>query len=319
MPTREQILNQWLNTVLPKAPFTLTPLTGDASFRRYFRVHQNQKTYIVMDAPPEKETLTPFLAIAAILEQSGILVPARFEQELKHGFLLLSDFGEKLLFNSLTPDNTPSSYSDAIRVLLQLQTIQANLPPFDAKHIYHELSLFKDWFLKAHLGLSLNEQELDLLDNTFSYLVDELVHQPQVFIHRDYHSRNIMRLPNNSLGIIDFQDAMIGPCAYDLVSLLKDCYLNWPKTFRDNLVDTFYLHSPQAQHLSKQNFTEAFEMCGLQRHLKVLGIFSRLALRDHKPNYLNDLPLVLHYVMDCLENRPALSAFYQFMSEKVRL
>lgn len=316
MQTREEVLNQWLNQILAPQPFTLTPLAGDASFRRYFRLYQQDHTQIVMDAPPDKENLSDFLEVANLLKRSGILVPSCFEQNLEQGFLLLSDFGEQLLFNSLNPENTDASYLDAIRILVQLQTIQADLPPFDAAHIQRELSLFQDWYLQKHLGLSLTDQDYTLLEETFRRITQALTGQPQVFIHRDYHSRNIMRLPDNSLGIIDFQDAMWGPCTYDLVSLLKDCYLHWPEAARDRWLNAFYEQSPHAQQLSHSEFVNAYEMCGLQRHLKVLGIFSRLALRDHKPGYLNDLPLTLHYVMECLANQPELAAFYRFMQEK---
>ena len=320
MQTRENALHSWLKNVFSHDDFTLTPISGDASFRKYFRLFVNTENYIVMDAPPEKEPLEPFLTVQTILKNAEICVPECFAKEIKQGFLLLSDFGDQLLLYSLTPDNTATSYEKSIQTMIQFQHIspaELSLPHFNQAHIHQELGLFQDWFLQNHLGLVLAEDELHLIQETFDFLSQKLVKQPQVFIHRDYHSRNIMRLTDNSLGLIDFQDAMIGPLTYDLVSLLKDCYIQWPQDKLTQWMNYYYTHSPQAQQLSYLEFSQAFELCGLQRHLKVLGIFSRLSKRDKKPKFLNDLPLTLNYVLNCLQAQPKLARFYEFMQQRV--
>jgi aminoglycoside/choline kinase family phosphotransferase len=318
MQTREDALRCWLKNVFSHDDFKLTPLSGDASFRRYFRLFTNNESYVVMDAPPEKEPLAPFLAVQTLLKNAEICVPECFAKESQQGFLLLSDFGDQLLLYSLTPENTETSYEKSIQAMIQFQSISpADLPQFNQAHIHQELGLFQDWFLQKHLGLVLTEDELHLLQETFDFLAQKLVQQPQVFIHRDYHSRNIMRLTDNRLGLIDFQDAMRGPLTYDLVSLLKDCYIQWPQDKLEQWTNYYYTHAPQAQQLSYADFMQAFEFCGLQRHLKVLGIFSRLALRDNKTQFLNDLPLTLHYVLNCLQTQPKLERFYEFMQQRI--
>lgn len=320
MQTREEALHCWLKNVFSHDDFTLTPISGDASFRKYFRLVIKNENYVVMDAPPEKEPLAPFLAVQNILKNAEIRVPECFAQELNQGFLLLSDFGDQLLLYSLTPENTERSYQKSIQTMIQLQKIspaQLSLPLFDAGHIHQELNLFQDWFLQKYLGLVLSEDEQQLIHDTFNFLSQNLLTQPQVFIHRDYHSRNIMRLSDDNLGVIDFQDAMIGPLTYDLVSLLKDCYIQWPQEKLNQWMNYYYTQSSLAQQLSQEAFSQAFELCGLQRHLKVLGIFSRLYLRDNKPKFLNDLPLTLNYVLNCLQDQPSLDQFYAFMLKRV--
>lgn len=323
MQSREHALNYWLKEELAPENFTLTPLSGDASFRRYFRLSVGQKKFVIMDAPPEKEPLDNFLYVQSILKQAQILVPECFAKETTQGFLMLSDFGDQLLLSSLTPENTQASYQQSIDTIIQLQEIplkaMPTLPDFNEAHIRQELSLFKDWFLQKLLGLTLTSQELDMLERTNTFLVQALTQQPQVFIHRDYHSRNIMRLENNELGVIDFQDAMRGPWTYDLVSLLKDCYIRWPQATLNQLIDYYLTRSPLARAHEATEFMQSFELCGLQRHLKVLGIFSRLALRDGKTQYLNDLPLTLDYVITCLEKQPELQPLYQFILKRVKL
>ncbi len=324
MQTREQTLNNWVSELFSE-PFSIKPLAGDASFRRYYRLHIQDQSYIVMDAPLEKEDLTTFLFVQTLLEQADIRVPLCLEKNIEQGFLLLSDFGDQLLLDQVTPANTQQLYRQALDLLAQLQQIKPALldalPAFDTTHIQLELSYFKDWFLETYLNLTLSQDETALLQHTFQVLAETIQQQPQVLIHRDYHSRNIMCLTNNTLGLIDFQDAMRGPIGYDLVSLLKDCYIQWPEERLTDWISYFHQHHivPMRLGLDQPILTQYIELCGLQRHLKVLGIFSRLSIRDHKPLYLQHLPLTLHYVMASIQNTPLFHDLHQFMRCRVAL
>ncbi|ASQ47246.1 aminoglycoside phosphotransferase family protein [Legionella clemsonensis] len=327
MQNRQNALNKWLEKILAPASYSLNPLAGDASFRRYFRLRLNTMTQVIMDAPPDKEALQPFLTVCELLTNLGVKAPRIHALDEAQGFAILDDFGDELLLKHLSPSTVNKFYAAAITIILMMQGCSpahtANLPRFDKQFMLQEINNFREWFLCRYLKIELNAQEEHLLTTTFDWLTDKVSHQPQVFIHRDYHSRNIMVLndveDDIQLGIIDFQDAMIGPFTYDLVSLLKDCYIQWPREQVLNWVTAFYEQSPLAAPYSLNDFIDAFDLCGLQRHLKVLGIFSRLYLRDNKPSYLNDLPLTLHHVMACLENYQELEPFYQFMQKRIRL
>lgn len=326
MHNRENALNKWLLQTLAGPQFELIPLTGDASFRRYFRLQSSQGQQIVMDAPPEKERLEPFLTVADLLTKAGIRTPQIQFSDISQGFAILEDFGDTLLFHKLSPQTANHLYKEAITTLINIQQnpglARAELPIFNNEYILQELQLFREWFLSAYLKLSLSQQEETLLNTVFGWLSDEVAQQPQVFIHRDYHSRNIMLVEKDNkteLGIIDFQDAMRGPCTYDLVSLLKDCYIQWPAEQVHHWLAFFYEQLPLNSGYSLKNFTRAFELCGLQRHLKVLGIFSRLYLRDNKRNYLQDLPRTLNYVRDCLGRYEELHSLSKFMQQRVSL
>ncbi len=325
MQNRENSLQNWVKEIYPTQEFKWLPLAGDASFRRYFRLSSHNNSYILMDAPPEKESIESFLAVGNLLQTLKVTTPQIYAFDKALGCILLEDFGDKILLSQLAPNNAKLFYQTAIIELLKMQECASaelnRLPVFDKHFIKKELALFKDWFLKAYLKLNLTTEEADLLETSFAWLAEEIQSQPQVFIHRDYHSRNIMVLPSSTalkLGIIDFQDAMRGPLAYDLVSLLKDCYIQWP---RAQILDgvRFYYEQLKIPSLSYDAFIRAFDLCGLQRHLKVLGVFSRLALRDKKNNYLNDLPLTLHYVKSCLESYAELKPLYQFIQTKIQL
>lgn len=324
MQNRQNALNKWLNEIGYHSDYILSPLTGDASFRHYFRLLDSGLSRIVMDAPPDKEKLRPFVMIAKLLRQAGIMAPTVHAYDEVQGFALLDDFGDRLLLDELNPGNVDALYSKALSTLVNLQNCSAYspypLPLFDKAFMLKELDLFKTWFLDKYLQLKLNSHEENIIEQSFQQLIKEIADQPQVFIHRDFHSRNIMLLKESEqLGIIDFQDAMLGPLTYDLVSLLKDCYIQWPRDQILNWVSLFHQRSSIAQSLSLPALIRAFDFCGLQRHLKVLGIFSRLALRDNKPNYLKDLPLTLHYTMACLESYEELQPLYQFMQQRVKL
>jgi aminoglycoside/choline kinase family phosphotransferase len=323
MHTRQNELNKWLHHSLDKRSFTITPLAGDASFRKYYRLFCDERTYVVMDAPPDKEDIRPFVHIGHLLATNGVHTPQIIAVEWEKGFILLEDFGDKLLINSLSDDKTDQLYKIAIRTLLLIQqcpTHHPSLPKFNKAFMLQELALFHEWFLNAYLSLQLSSEETLLLKDTFDWLTTEISKQPQLFLHRDYHARNLMVLdPNHpdDMGVIDFQDAMRGPFTYDLVSLLKDCYVQWPREQVLRWLTYFYNHLPNTHGLSLEAFTEAFDLCGLQRHLKVLGVFCRLHLRDQKKTYLQHLPLTLNYVSDCAKSHDPLHSFYQFIQAKV--
>ncbi|KTC87091.1 aminoglycoside phosphotransferase family protein [Legionella brunensis] len=326
MQNRQNALHKWLEKTLAPAPFSISPLAGDASFRRYFRLHLNGTTRVIMDAPPDKEAMEPFLTVNEILSSLEVHCPKVHALDKALGFAILEDFGDELLLKHLSPKTANKLYGAAMNIIMRMQycppASTAKLPPFDKQFMLQELNTFKEWFLHTYLKIQLNAEEETLLTDTFAWLTDKISQQPQVLIHRDYHSRNIMLLNETDeiqLGIIDFQDAMIGPFTYDLVSLLKDCYIQWPREQVMEWLSTFHKQSSLAKEWLLDNFIYAFDLCGLQRHLKVLGVFSRLHLRDNKPNYLKDLPLTLHYVMACLESYKELEPFYQFMQKRIRL
>jgi len=326
MHTRENALNDWLNTILPNTEFAITPLTGDASFRRYYRLQTPGSTQIIMDAPPDKIDLTPFLTIGQALRQQGFATPQAHAMDATQGFVLLDDFGDQLLLNAISDENADQLYRSALFTLANLQQCSIQTPKlnvFDNTLMLNELSLFRDWFLERYLGLTLQRDEELLLNDTYDWLVDQIANQPQVFVHRDYHSRNIMVIPPTnsadqpSLGIIDFQDAVCGPFTYDAVSLLKDCYIQWPREQISHWLTYFYEHLTIPHQYSMAEFNQAFDLCGLQRHIRVLGTFCRLHLRDNKSNYLRDLPLTYHYMMTCLEYYKELRPFQAFILKRV--
>ncbi|WP_131782199.1 aminoglycoside phosphotransferase family protein [Legionella gresilensis] len=326
MHSRQNALSNWLTQVLGSTEFSLSLLAGDASFRRYYRLNFKSNNHIVMDAPPGKENLKSFIEIADFFRAHGLLTPKVYAVNELKGFALLDDFGDTLFLSQVSIDTADSLYRSAIETLLVLQQCplenRYQFPHFDRKFMLGELNLFTEWFLDAYLKLTLTSEEKNLIDTTFNCLITEIEKQPKVIIHRDYHSRNIM-LPgaafNHQLALIDFQDAMQGPVTYDLVSLLKDCYIQWPREQISKWLIVFYEQSSNLKQWDFPSFVRAFDLCGLQRHLKILGIFCRLYLRDKKPNYLRDLPLTLHYLTACLESYKEFEAFYCFIQKRVQL
>ncbi|HBI21448.1 MAG TPA: phosphotransferase [Legionella sp.] len=317
MQTRETALNEWLKALLGKTAFTITPLAGDASFRRYFRLHTDGLTRVIMDAPPDKEAIGPFVQMGRLLAEHGVHTPTIHTVDNKQGFVLLEDLGDALLLNVLSSKHADKYYTLAMKTLLDIQRIPAAVPAFDTPFMLNELSLFREWFLEAYLGIELSTDETTLLTSTFDGLTTHISNQPQVLIHRDYHSRNLM-VTGDTLGVIDFQDAMNGPYTYDLVSLLKDCYIQWPREKIMQWTAYFHQHLPPGNRNTLEAFNRGFDFCGLQRHLKVLGVFCRLYLRDNKPGYLGDLPLTFNYVMSCLETYDELQPLYRFMQNTVQ-
>lgn len=313
---RQALAQTWLKQTLKEQDFTLVPLTGDASFRRYFRVNQ----YVLMDAPPEKENSEPFIKVAHLLEQQQVPVPTIHAANLQQGFMLLSDFGDQLLQSALTDDSVDGYYQQAMSILQKIQACTANdLPRYDPTFILFELERFNEWYLGRELNLSLTPSINSILNPVYQQCVSVFAEQPQVFVHRDYHSRNLMILADKQLGVIDFQDAMFGPITYDLISLLKDCYIDWPLHRVDQWVKAY--HQQLSLDCSTDQFQEWFDWCGLQRHLKVIGTFARLKHRDQKPNYMLDVPRALQYIFAMCQRYPNLNNFQQFLldvvSEKV--
>lgn len=320
--TREECLLNWLTHVLPEKKLTLTTASADASFRRYFRVHMEgeTQTMIAMDAPPTHEDCRPFVQVAELLLSAGVNVPQVHAQNLEEGFLLLSDLGNETYLSVLTPENAKSLYGDACQALIQMQlaTPNAALPPYDEALLRRELLLFPEWYVTKHLKLTLTSQQQAVLDKTFDFLVQSILSQPQVIVHRDYHSRNLMRTPQNNPGVLDFQDAVMGAITYDLVSLFKDAYIVWEE---DLLMDWLVRYWQAARKVGLPvnddfgQFYKDYEWMGVQRHIKVLGIFARLYYRDGKSGYLKDMPLVLDYLLKACERYAELRPMYRLLKE----
>lgn len=292
-------LQQWLESLSANTYTDLQIASADASFRQYFRVtnKQDNKTYIVMDAPPDKEDCYPFVQVTELIRSTGVNAPDIIAIDIKQGFLLLDDLGNKPYLQNLNEDTADELYIDAIDALVKMQTIDALLPAYDAKLLQTEMDLFETWYLNRHLGVELSKTQKTILQSVFASLIKNAEEQPQVFVHRDYHSRNLMISDTNNPGVIDYQDAVIGPITYDLVSLLRDCYIEWPREKVEHWLDLYLARITPTHFIDRVTLMRWFDLMGLQRHLKVLGIFARLNYRDGKSQYLDDLPLTLKYVL----------------------
>lgn len=318
--SRLEQLTSWLKQ--SEIPYQdIQPASADASFRRYFRITNMDKTYIVMDAPPEKENCLPFIAIATEFLKFGLNIPEILAQDTQQGFLLLSDLGDTVFLSELNNDRVDSMYGAAMDSLLLLQKNKTTiLPDYSETLLRNELALFPDWYLEKHLGITLTPDQNEILQQSFDVLVKNALEQPQVCVHRDYHSRNLMvnSAEPGKPGIIDFQDAVLGPLTYDLVSLLKDCYIAWPRKKVEAWVGSFYQQAEEAGicgKVSHAQFLRWFDLMGLQRHLKVAGIFSRLKHRDDKTGYLKDIPRTMDYVHDVLSRYDELKPLQNLLGE----
>lgn len=303
---RKQQLETWLQQVLGHQAYTLTTASADASFRRYFRVHMPEQTLIAMDAPPLQEDCAPFVRVAHIMAEAGLNVPKVIAQDLQHGYLLLSDLGDTTYLSVLTADNATQLYTDAAQALIKLQLAsQPNvLPNYDAVLLTREMQLFPDWYIAKHLNFSLSDEQHASLQNTFNLLNQNILAQTQVYVHRDYHSRNLMLTSAHNPGVLDFQDAVYGAITYDLVSLFKDAYIAWDEEVMMDWVVRYWQQAKKAGLAVPADFGEFyrdFEWMGAQRHIKVLGIFARLSHRDGKDGYLKDMPLVMQYLRKVCE------------------
>ena len=297
---RYAALQDWIARQFPGNAFTLSPASADASFRRYFRVTFPDSTLIAMDAPPPQEDCRPFVRVAALMADASIHVPAVLAQDLARGFLLLSDLGATTYLAALNPGNADQLFSDAIDTLVrwQLASREDVLPAYDKALLRRELDLFPEWYIGRHLGITLSSQQSESLNKIFGLILAANLAQPKVYVHRDYMPRNLM-VSNPNPGVLDFQDAVFGPISYDVASLFKDAFLSWEE---ERVLDWTVHYWERARRAGLPVnadfgvFYRDFEWMGLQRHLKVLGIFARICHRDGKPGYVEDTPRFLGYV-----------------------
>ena len=320
MTDRLHMLHQWLRVDLDMSAYDLAPASEDASFRQYYRVISAGESLIVMDAPPDKEDCRPFLDVTGRLLDSGVNAPRVFAQDLEKGFLLISDLGAELYLGKLDESNADSLYGDAIGALLKMQAHAPleDLPPYDEPLLMQEMGLFRDWLLAKHLQKPLAGKALKQLEDLFALLTESALAQTQVFVHRDFHSRNLI-LNQDNPGIIDYQDAVLGPLSYDLVSLLKDCYIKWPRSRIEQWFLQYHNQLADAMdiQMSKEGFRRYFDLMGVQRHLKASGIFARLYHRDGKGGYLKDIPRTLSYIVDLKDDYPELRNLINLLEENV--
>ncbi len=333
---RLQRLTEWTAATLGHNDIRISVASADASFRRYFRASHgrrtSERTWIVMDAPPEKEDSRPYINVAGMLADAGVNAPKVIAQNLAEGFLLLSDLGHCTYLATLAQTGSTGRsadllYRDALTTLVRMQTGCASrvgeLPAYDAALLKREMELFPKWFIGNHLGLTIDAAERGLFASVFAILTDSALEQPRVFVHRDYHSRNLMAtdsaIHGPNPGVLDFQDAVWGPITYDLVSLLRDCYIAWPIErvhawlcdYRDRARQAGLDVGDDAQ------FLRWFDLMGVQRHLKAIGIFARLAHRDGKRGYLNDIPRTLNYIRAVLPAYPEMQSLAQFIDMRI--
>ncbi len=317
---RQQQLTAWLHGQLPGETFTLAPASADASFRRYFRAtFASGTTRIIMDAPPQHEDCRPFLHIAKLFEEAGAHVPHVYAQDLQQGFLLLSDLGNTTYLQALDGGTARELYgaaSDAL-IKIQLASRENELPPYDEALLRRELNLFPEWYVARHLGVVLSDKQQATLEECFRRILANNLAQPRVYVHRDYHSRNLMVSEPNP-GILDFQDAVYGPITYDLASLFKDAYIKWEEAEIMDWLIRYWEKARKAGLPVRADFGEFYrdyEWMGVQRHIKVLGIFARLYHRDGKDGYLKDLPLVMDYLRRACERYLGLKPLLYLLDE----
>ena len=316
---RQQQLHMWINQNTDFDCQSLEVVSGDAGFRRYFRFVHHEQSIIAVDAPPESENTSQYIAVAQSYREKGINVPEIYAYDLAQGFYLQQDFGHRLFSDILTVDSSDLLYPKALANIPIIQsclsTEKGPLPVHDDTFIDRELSLFTDWLLGKYLQLRLTDAEKNMLIKVFAEVKNACLIQPKAGIHRDYHSRNLMLLENDEIGVIDFQDAVVGPITYDAVSLLRDSYQDWPKVkvlqWLQNWHAEYYAQYPWAE------FKMWFDCVGMQRHIKIAGIFARLCIRDNKPSFLADIPHTLDYLIDEASQYPEYSEFASFVRERV--
>jgi hypothetical protein len=300
---RRQQLENWLQLKFSDNALHCEPASSDASFRRYFRITHNSHSYVVMDAPPDRENCEPFVRVTKTLRDNEIQSPEIFHASLDDGFLVLSDFGSVCYLDRLSSESVDGLYDDAIGVVHKMHQIDLNdgvLPIYDEELLLQEMGLLQEWFFGKLLGLSLDPDDVKALAVLQHQLASSALEQPQVFVHRDFHSRNLMVTDDENPGVIDFQDAVYGPLTYDLVSLLRDCYIAWPDKQIYAWLDGFLAQRKARgviDDFDSVQFYSWFDLMGVQRHMKAIGIFSRLLIRDGKLNYIQDIPRTLGYIL----------------------
>jgi aminoglycoside/choline kinase family phosphotransferase len=321
--TRLAQLSAWLRAWLAQNrftdAFTLAPASADASFRRYFRVTVGGETLIAMDAPPPQEDCRPFVKVAALMHEAGLHVPQVIAQDLENGFLLLSDLGTTTYLNGFTADNPDALFSDAIDALIQWQKASRPgvLPPYDTALLQREVELFSDWYVAKHLQTAFTPVQQTVFSATSKLLIDAALAQPCVYVHRDYMPRNLM-LSTPNPGVLDFQDAVYGPITYDVASLFRDAFVSWPEERELDWVIRYWERAKAAGLPVNADFAAFwcdFEWMGLQRHIKVLGIFARINYRDGKPHYLKDTPRFIQYARRVTTRYRELAAFARLLDE----
>jgi N-acetylmuramate 1-kinase len=305
----------WTRATLGDNSLLLEPASSDASFRSYWRVHHDGRSWIVMDSPPAQEDPRPWLKIGRQLANAGLHVPAVQAQDLDQGFLLIEDLGTRLYLRELNETNADALYGDAMDALLRMQTRMdcRELPPFDREVLARGLEVMPEWFLGRHLGLTPDRAECGVLEAAFDVIIRNAQEQPRCFVHRDYHSRNLLVAEQNNPGIIDFQGALAGPITYDLASLLRDAYITWPRERVESWVESYRQRLRHAgaigEETGRERFLRWFDLTGMHRHVRVLGQFYRLWYRDGKPGYLADVPRVYQYVVSVARSYPELASF----------
>ncbi|MFC3186421.1 aminoglycoside phosphotransferase family protein [Shewanella intestini] len=321
---RLESLKVWLSGFFTSS-FTVELISGDASFRRYFRVVNDEQHFIVSDSPVELVPVEPFIQMAKSYARAGILVPEIIEYDINQGFVLQSDFGDVQLLSQLNEQNVVQYYQQALKLLTPISSVRtmagAALDGFNAEFVERELTIFNQWLLDEYLQYSLTAKEQQMLTQAFEVLSQNALEQPQVGMHRDFHSRNLL-LYKQQLAVIDFQDAVIGPVTYDAVSLLRDCYVRWPQSV---VLPLMQFHFQQAkadgslpEHVSFESYERWFDLMGIQRHVKAAGIFTRLHLRDGKPGYLKDIPLTLDYIAEVAQGYPQLAQFGLWIKHNIK-
>lgn len=332
--TRQQAFRQWIEAALAATKLcahvrpTLTPVSGDAGFRSYYRIEGSTPALLAVDSPPATEKNQAFTHIARLLRQHGINAPLVYAVNYEQGFMLIEDLGSQLYWPLLLESRSGGGnkheklYRDAIACLLKMQQIpvhDAGLESYDAARLQQEMDLFPQWFVTQLLQVNMTTATATMLHEVNRLLVNSALEQPQVIVHRDFHCRNLLWVEKNNPGVIDFQDAVIGAITYDLVSLYRDCYIRWPDADVERWVRAY--HHELEQHdlvaVNADYFMRWFDWMGLQRHIKVLGIFARLWLRDHKPGYLKDLPLVIDYTLGVAKKYPEFAAFVQWFEAEL--
>ena len=318
---REQSIQSWIASVLGSDQFETHFLAGDASFRRYARIKLNNKTFMLMDAPPEKEDCVPFVTIDEFFDAHGVRVPHIVAKDLEQGFLLLEDFGDVLLSVLLTDETVDGYYAQSFAQLIQLQSIDGlnHFPEYSYEKLMSEMALLTDWMLPS-LQIKPSDEERALIKRTFAILANAALAQPQVIVHRDFHSRNLMVLADEKeQGVIDFQDAVIGADTYDLISITRDAYVQWNPERVYSWFQTFYNLLPVSAKEGRdfEQFKKDADFMAIQRHIKILGIFVRLFERDGKSGYLKDLPRVMWYLLEESKPYAELQPFMQFIQAKV--
>jgi len=324
---RRAAIERWAATAAGAAAGSFAPASADASFRRYFRLRYaeppplapGERSLIAMDAPPPQENTRPFIHVAALLEAAGVNAPRVLAADVDQGFLLLTDLGDRTYLSALDADSAPGLYSDAIDALIQWQQASREgvLPPYDEALLKRELDLFPDWYINRHLGLRLTAAQAGVLAEAFRRILASNLAQPRVFVHRDYHSRNLMVCARNP-GVLDFQDAVYGPITYDLCSLLRDAYVVWDEQRQLDWAIRYWERARRAGLPVDADFAafwRDFEWMGVQRQLKVLGIFARLFHRDGKAGYLADMPRVMTYLRGACARYAALEPLLRLLDE----